>query len=220
MEYTGRKPQPKLSIEDVFLSIDDMILYNFDMYRKTNDNNWFLKTYTGKEKKLDHHLIKPFEEKINDEYYKATNDQAFQTFIQRLAKIDNLQTKYTVVSALVERMRLGFGASVDQQRIRYMMVQQIKDWKYKMPYHNFATPAEDFEQLNNVAAQLPGIKTAIALINDELQKEGSKQTLSLYKQLVIISSALQLGYEIDSRKITVRKWLDLGELMREKAKKN
>jgi len=220
MEYAGKKSQPTLSIDDVFSSIDDMVLYNFDMYRKTNDNNWFLKTYTGKEKKLDHHLIKPFEEKINDEYYRATNDQTFQTFIQRLAKIDNLQTKYTVVSALIERMYKGFGVSEEQQELRYRMVQQIKDWKYKMPYHRFATPYEDLEQLNNVAAQLPGIKTAIAIITDELQKEGGKQSMSLQKQLIIISSALQLGYKINPKETTVKEWIDMGELMREKAKNN
>ena len=214
MEYAGKKTKEL----ELFQSIDDMWLYNFDQYRKTNDNNWFIKGYDGRQTKVDSATIRPTELRINDEYYRETDDRAFQTMIQRLAKINLLQSKYVIVYDLTERMIMGFGASEQQQNTRYLYIQQIKSHGYKMQF--IADPIEDLESVSIIRSQLQGIKTKIAILKDELQKEGNSQSMSLQKQLLIMESALNLHREINPKKTTIKQWIEMGKLMTEKSKQN
>lgn len=215
-EYTKKKT--KASSLDTFTSIDDMWLYNFDRYRATQDNNWFRRDFTGRETKINSDLLKPVEEKINDEYYKATDDRSFQMMIQRFAKISFLQTKYVMVSGLVETMSYGFQPDIKSQENRAALIEQIKNWGFKMPI--MATPYEDAVRLKEIIEQLQGVKTQIRIIENEMKQEGAKATTTLNKQILIVGMALQLAYKINPKETTISEWIEMCKLMEERAKKN
>lgn len=208
----------QLSINDAFQSIEDMPLYNFFQYRKTQDLNWFLASYSGKETKLDAALLKPIEEKINEEYYQATNDRSFQSMIQRFAKINSLQVKHYVVSKLIEVMCEGFGPDEAQQLIRYRFIEELKLHGFKMEF--MASPEEDLIALQSISSQLQGIKTKIKILEQEMKTEGSKESVSLQKQLLIVGMSLGMNYKIDAKTTTVMEWVEMTKMLEEKSKNN
>lgn len=216
MEYTGKKTATKI---ETFSGISDMWLYNFDMYRKTLDNNWFRSDYTGKEKKVNPELLKPIEDLINEEYYTRINDVSFSNFIKDLAQIDALKMKYFGASVLVERMAKGFGNDVPQQEMRLRYITELKKYgNFKMEF--IASVEEDYIALSQISEQIQGFKTSILLIQDKLKEKGSKESLSMSKQLKIISQGLQLGFALNSRLITVLDWIEYGEQLEEISKNN
>jgi len=217
MEYTGKKTN-SISIDNAYLSIDELPLYNFDMYRKTRDNNWFLKGYSGKETKISYELIKPIEDKLNDQYYLASQDRSFEILIQKLAKISDMVRKYNAVRALCLRIFKGFGTDEGQQGVRYAFIDELKKHKYKINF--IASPEEDYKAITDIYSQNEGVKTQIKIIEDSIKSDGQKSSMTLQKQLLIVSSALQLGYQLNPKKISVSEWLAMGELMKEKSKNN
>lgn len=207
-----------LSIEDAFTGIEDMPLYNFFQYRKNQDLNWFCSSYSGKETKLDNELLKPIEEKINEEYYEATNDRSFQLMIQRYAKINSLQVKHYVVSMLIDMMYKGFGIDKEQQLIRYKYIEQLLAHGFKMNF--IGSPEDDYNNLQSISSQLQGIKTKIKILENEMKTEGAKESVSLQKQLLIVGMSLGLNYRIDPKEITVLEWVEMTKVLEEKSKNN
>ena len=83
----------EISINDASQDLDDIMLYNYDMYRKTLDLNWLVKTYTGKEKKINPELLRPVEENINTLYFNAIADDKTRIRIEKTAKIHSTLRK-------------------------------------------------------------------------------------------------------------------------------
>lgn len=217
-QYAGKKKNHTLHIDDAFESISELWLYNFDMYRKTSDANWLIKGYTGKETKIQIHLLKPIETVINNEYYEATRDRTFELMIGRFAKIDALIAKYSRSMVLIDRISKGFGDSDEGLTTRYLFITQLNLEGFKMPV--VAGLIEDFENLQVCREQLQGIKTRIELLQDENKRVEGKVSMTLGKQMLIVSMGLQLGYKLDSKKITVMEWVEMNQLLEERSKNN
>ena len=199
-------------------SIDDLILYNFDRYMATKDNNWFLIGYTGREKKIESDILNKIEETILDEYFTAIDDKGFRNRLQTWAKIDNLITKYTIVSELVRVVSIGFDLSKEGQEMRYNYVKMLKNWGFKIPIMN--SFVGDIQECETIITQLQGIKNQIALLQAGLKDDAKQDKISLQRQLQIATIALSYPYRLNPKEITVSEWVEIGRLMQEKAKQN
>lgn len=202
----------------LYESIDDLILYNFDRYMATKDNNWFIIGYTGKEKKIDSERLKQVEDTILEEYFTAIDDRGFKNKLQTWAKIDNLITKYTVVSSLVEVFSMGFELSKEGQEMRHQFIKMFEQYRFKMPIFN--SPHGDLLECERILNELQGIKTQISILQATLKEEGKHEKVSLQRQLQIASIALGYSYRLNPKEITVSEWVEIGKLMQEKAKQN
>lgn len=197
-------------------SIETLPLYNWDKYLSTKDLNWFIIGFDGRQTKIVNDELKQLEASLQDEYFKAINDRSFTLKLQKWAKIDNLTTKYNIVNILIQRMWKGFADC--QMETRYLFIEQLNLHGFPMPKIN--TVEGDAEELIRISTECQGIKNQIILLQNELKVEGKKETVSLQKQLLIVSMALTLGYRLNSKEITTLEWIEMCKLMEEKAKNN
>lgn len=202
----------------LYESIDELILYNFDRYMATKDNNWFIIGYTGKEKKIDSERLTGVEDIILEEYFTAIDDRGFKNKLQTWAKIDNLVTKYTVVSSLIEVFSLGFELSKEGQEMRHKFIVMLEQYRFKMPVFN--SPHGDLLECERILNELQGIKTQISILQSSLKEESKGDKVSLQRQLQIATIALSYPYRLNPKEITVSEWIEIGKLMEEKAKQN
>jgi hypothetical protein len=199
-------------------SIEDLVLYNFDRYMATKDNNWFIIGYSGRESKIDNEQLKKVEETILEQYFTAIDDRGFKNKLQTWAKIDNLITKYNVVSEMVKIFSNGFDLSIEGQEMRYKYIEMFKNYGFKLPLMN--SISGDIEQCNIILHQLQGIKTQISLLQSTLKEDGQHQKITLQRQLQIATIALSYPYRLNPKEITVVEWIEIGKLLEEKAKQN
>jgi hypothetical protein len=198
----------------IFQSIDELPIYNFDRFLATQDNNWLLKNYDGRAKRID---IGTPEIEIMEQYYNALQDRSFELKLQKWAKIDNLIAKYKAVAEIIFIMYAGFENTILGQELRFALIQELKAWRYKMPEIN--SVVGDIENLNRISSELQGIKNQIAILQNELKDDGKKENISLYKQLAIIQMGLEIA-PINPRKVVVAQWIEYVKIMQEKAKQN
>lgn len=196
-------------------SIENLLLYNFDQYRKTNDVNWFRLDFDGRQPKEDSKELKDIAKKIIDEYFVRINDREFENKLKKWAKIDNLSLIYNTRVALINRFWHGFG---DDMVTRLIFIQDLAKHGYKMPEIN--TDEGDKEYLIKFRTACEGIKTQIEILNNELKEDGAKETRSLHKQLLIVGNGLGLNYKINPRETTVLEWVEMTELLKEKSNNN
>lgn len=197
-------------------SIEILPLYNFDKYRNTKDLNWFIENYDGRQTKVSSNELKEIEKTILDEYFKAIDDRSFSNRLQKWGEIDNLKTKYHVVKSLISRMWLGFADN--QMETRLLFIKQLKAHGFKIAEIN--TKEGDAEELIRINMAVEGLKTRIALIDSELNKDAKKESISLTKQLQIVTLGLQYPYRLNPKEITVLEWIEMTKLLEEKAKQN
>tara|TARA_R110000782_G_scaffold54043_1_gene114474 strand:- start:41 stop:664 length:624 start_codon:yes stop_codon:yes gene_type:complete len=201
---------------EYFDSIDNLPLYNFDRYRNTKDLNWFIVGFDGRQKKEATDELKAIESIILDEYFKALDDKAFSNRLQKWAKIDALKTQYAIVKSLLNRMYLGFADF--QMGTRLMFIKELSKHGFKMPEINSKDgDSLEIERLNTACE---GIRTKIALIEIELNKNAKVESISLIRQLQIATLSLQYPYRLNPKEITVVEWIEICRLLEEKAKLN
>jgi len=198
--------------------IEDLILYNFDRYMATKDNNWFIIGYSGRETKIESESLKLIEETILEEYFTAIDDRGFKNKIQTWAKIDNLVTKCTIVSELINVISMGFDLSVEGQEMRFKFIKMLEAYRFKMPLMN--SPHGDMLECERILNELQGIKTQIAILQNGLKEDSKQEKITLQRQLQIATIALSYPYRLNPKEITVAEWIEIGKLMEEKAKHN
>lgn len=198
--------------------INELILYNFDRYMATKDNNWFIIGYTGREKKIESEKLKIIEANILDEYFANINDTGFTRKIHTWAKIDWLVTKYHIVSELLKIISMGFELSNEGQEMRLRFIKMLEQYRYKMPYIN--SPYGDIDECTKILNELQGVQTQISILNNSIKEQGKSEKISLQRQLQIATISLGYPHRLNSKEITVAEWIEIGKLMDEKAKNN
>lgn len=206
----------KLTKTKYYNAIETLPLYNFDKYRNTRDLNWFIVGFDGRDKKIQNEQLQAIEKTILDEYFKAIDDRSFTNRLQKRAEIEVLKAKYFVVKSLINRMWLGFGN--EQMEIRLLFVKELAKHGFKMSEIN--TIDGDAIELSRLNTGCEGIKTKIALIESELNKDAKVETTTLAKQLQIATVGLQYPYRLDAKTITVLEWIEICKLLEEKVKQN
>lgn len=208
--------RPKKKEIELYTSIDTLLLYNWDRYLATKDNNWFIIGYDGREKKIQSEVLTQLEATIQDEYFKEINDNDFTKKLQKWAKIDNLTTKYNYVSSVLQTMWLGFADNEMELRLKY--VEMLGKFGFTMSKVN--TVDGDFVELTRINQELQGVKTQIKILQDELQQDGVIENKSLGLQLKIMTKALGFTVGLNAKELTVKEWVELGKELVVLSKKN
>jgi len=207
---------------NLYRSIDDMILYNFDRYLATQDLNWFRIDYTGRETKIESEELKKAEETILEEYFLDIEDKTFENKLNKWFKISELEKAYNVLSSLISVMYNGFDDSDEEHKLRIQYIMLLNKGygsvRFKMPLLN--QPCDDRIELDKAFTQLQGIKTRVSLLRDELKEDGKKSKSDLYKELRQVATALGQPIVSDPRVITVKQWNADCKLVREISKNN
>lgn len=206
----------KATKQNYYDSIETIPLYNFDKYRNTKDLNWFIIGYDGRQTKQSSNQLHEIEKVILDEYFKAIADRSFTNRLQKWGEIEALKLKYHVVKSLINRMWLGF--TDNQMETRLLFVKELAKHGYRMSEIN--TIDGDAVELERLNTACEGIKTKIALIDIELNKDAKIESVSLAKQLQIATIGLQYPYRLNPKGITVSEWIEICKLLEEKAKQN
>lgn len=192
---------------NIYESLDDLPLYNWDKYMSTEDNTWFV---IDKQVKVENAILEELAIKLKDDYFAKAGGDMFAKKLQKYAKRDYLMLKYETIKSIIELMTNE--ATIDNMEIRAFCIQQLKKFRFNIPEIN--TQDGDIEEINNVISQTDGIITQINILTDELKGDGAKG--NLIKELILVSKGLELGYRIDPKVTTVSEWLEMIELLKEK----
>jgi len=206
----------RLNKTKFYNTIETLPLYNFDKYRTTTDLNWFIVGYDGRQTKQSIETLQPIEKNILDEYFKAIDDRSFTNRLQKMGEIKDLGLKYNIVKSLIKRMWLGFPNN--QMNVRLLFVKELASKGFKMSEIN--TLDGDSVELQRLNTQCEGIKTRISLIEIELKKDASIESISLTKELQIATIGLQYPYRLNPKEITLLEWIEIKKLLEEKSKQN
>jgi len=201
---------------DYYEELDELLLYNWDRYLATNNNNWFIKGFDGRQKVISNEELTQLEAKFQDDYFNLINDTSFKIKLQKWAKIEALNLKYNAVISILSRIKIGF--PLEQQQIRAEVITALNKAGFKMPIMN--DYAGDLKEIESIFNKAQSIKTQINLLKAELKEEGVQEKQSLQKQLLIISQSLQLGYRLNPKELNVVEWIEMNQLAKEKSKQN
>jgi hypothetical protein len=201
---------------EYYESIKELILWSWDRYLATKDNNFFIVGYDGRQPRVVNEKLANLEKKLQDEYFIEVDDRDFNKKIEKWMKIDNLQTKYTVVNMILDRMWLGFPDS--QMDIRAAYIQKLNKLGFKMPLIN--SVIGDAEEILRIREELKGIITQIKIIKDELKTDAVVEHRSLNLQLKMMSKAMEFGFQLNPKELTVSEWIELCKELKTLSQKN
>lgn len=201
---------------EYYESIKELILWSWDRYLATKDNNFFIVGYDGRQPRVVNEKLANLEKKLQDEYFIEVDDRDFNKKIEKWMKIDNLQTKYTVVNMILDRMWLGFPDS--QINIRAAYIQKLNKLGFKMPLIN--SVIGDAEEILRIREELKGIITQIKIIKDELKTDAVVEHRSLNLQLKMMSKAMDFGFQLNPKELTVSEWIELCKELKTLSQKN
>jgi hypothetical protein len=196
----------------IFEGIHDMWLYNYDMYCKTLDYNWFRTDYTGKESKLEEVLIYPHAMKIIDEYYLRLNNQSYKINIQTLAKINGLQTKFYSINSLLDILAIGF--DLGEMKDRLLTIKELNFYGFKFP--EFGSHQEDLENVVLCRNQANAIKNEIIKLKESLKKESTDAVKEISRVLKEIKIALNIVENINVKNTTLLDFIEYCEILNDK----
>lgn len=201
---------------EYYESIKELILWSWDRYLATKDNNFFIVGYDGRQPRVVNEKLANLEKKLQDEYFIEVDDRDFNKKIEKWMKIDNLQTKYTVVNMILDRMWLGFPDS--QMDVRAAYIQKLNKLGFKMPLIN--SVIGDAEEILRIREELKGIITQIKIIKDELKTDAVVEHRSLNLQLKMMSKAMDFGFQLNPKELTVSEWIELCKELKTLSQKN
>lgn len=201
---------------EYYESIKELILWSWDRYLATKDNNFFIVGYDGRQPRVVNEKLANLEKKLQDEYFIEVDDRDFNKKIEKWMKIDNLQTKYTVVNMILDRMWIGFPDN--QMDIRGEYIHKLNKLGFKMPMIN--SVIGDAEEILRIREELKGIITQIKIIKDELKTDAVVEHRSLNLQLKMMSKAMEFGFQLNPKELTVSEWIELCKELKTLAAKN
>jgi hypothetical protein len=201
---------------EYYESIKDLILWSWDRYLATKDNNFFIVGYDGRQPKIVNEKLTKLEKALQDEYFIEIDDRDFNKKIEKWMKIDNLQTKYTIVNMVLDRMWIGFPDN--QMDVRADYINKLNKLGFKMPLIN--SVIGDTEEILRIREELKGIITQINIIKDELKTDAIVEHRSLNLQLKMMSKAMDFGFQLNSKELTVSEWIELCKELKTLSQKN
>lgn len=209
---------------NIYNNIDTLPLYNWNKYTITNDNNWFICDYDGRQKKESNEELNTIESELKDQYFKALGNRSFCNKMKIFAEIDWLKTKYSTCLFLLDELLFTIKIELENNNLIYLterrilIINQLKEWNFIFPIINSFD--SDFLLINQFKTVLEGIKTQINILKEDLTIDNNKEQVSLIKQMRIVELSLGYSYRLDSRKITLAEWIEDCKLAEEKSKKN
>lgn len=202
-----------IDTDKVYRSIEDLPLYNFNKIEVTGDLMWLYEDFNGRQPKLNVTGLRDVYEIIFDEYFTAIGDISLVNRLQKTARKHNLEMKHDIVLGLVKRFSKGFEPTEEGQKMRFEFIETLAKLGYKIP--KIGNYESDLKECETIINKLKSVKIQIALLQNELKHEDSSKTLSLERQMILVSQNLQLGYAINPKKISTKFWCELLNLLKE-----
>ena len=204
-----------IDTDKIYRSIEELPLYNFNKIEVTGDLMWLYKDFNGRKPKLDVTDLSDVYESIFEEYFTAIGDRSLINRLQKMARKNNLEMKHDIVLGLIIRFMQGFEPTEDGQKMRFSFIETLEKWGYKIKkIGNFESDLKECETILN---KLKSVKIQIALLQNELKQEDRRKTLSLEKQMILVSQNLQLAYVINPKKISTKYWCELLNILKEQS---
>lgn len=229
----------KKSQVEYYDSLDILPIYNWDKYIFSRDLNWFIKEFDGSQTRIQDQILSEIEIKLLDQYFIEKNDQEFSKKLQKYAKIDNLNLTYNIVSAIIKRMLSSVSSEFLKMEIetRNSFIDELGFYGLSIPHDN--TIDGDIEELMRIDIEKEAIRDQINLLENELKAEGIdtkkdsfgvafdiiandwqknkeiNQVNSLDEQLIIKANLLGLDDILNSKEISVLKWIEYIKLIKQ-----
>ena len=142
---------------------------------------------------------------IFDEWVVLSDSNSMMYYYQLLSEVAYLETRYTVVKVLLYEM---YTQNMDDKTLD-MFIEALKEWRYF--YNKDNDKEKEIERLIGIhrgSQNKLGLKKSEL---DDMKKEHSEEEKTLVGQAVILEQITGKN-NIDVKKISVAKWLEIGKL--------
>ena len=202
--------------------IEILPLWSFNKYKKTKDLNFLIEGYDGRQPKVTDEAIltklKEIEEKVITQYFEALDDYSYQIRLRKVAQLEVINTRYITVMVILDRLSRGFGDSKEQLEVRYEYISTLAKLGFKMPVVN--SIEGDMMEVIRISNEVKGLKNKANILISELKIEGKNEEVDINKQLIQISRALELGYKLAPKEISVLEYIQYMKLVEDKIKQD
>lgn len=185
----------------IFLSIEDMPIYNFDKALTTGNMSYLvLKWDERKEIKYIKGAKERWEEIYNQYCEKSANNETLTQYAL-MNEISYLEMRYLSVVSLIECLCEGYKEELGRALNKWGFVFNIK--------------GKILPQIDNLKRQLRGAKQKIDVRKSKLKslKGDEEKESSLIAQAISLEKIL--GIKLNIRKDSVDKWIELNNLAKE-----
>lgn len=173
---------------------DEMPLWNFNKYLKTNDLKYFTKEFK------EHKDLQDIMTDFFGEYLELTKNQSVVNRFGVMHKIMLLRIKYDTVTIILKAL-WNYPKDMPIEGFKEL-ISALEKWNYRIDKEK--DPFKQFEQIHN---RLQGILTKIELLEDEITKEDVKESKTIESQMLSVSRILEL--RINAKEITVSEWVEM-----------
>lgn len=187
----------------VYRSCDELPMYNFDKV-KTEGFKWLVYGYDGWGEVETPEDIESIWGDILNEYAQLTENNTSLYYFELLADISDLQTRLTIVSALLYGLESRWHTMAPDVKKDY--IQELKDWRF---YFNPASPKDEFDRMHG---QIRAVETKIKIKEKELkdfETAQGKGNEDLNKIKVKIQRIIKM--RVDLKITSVKEWLAIVE---------
>jgi hypothetical protein len=179
-------------------NIDILPVFNWDKYIKSHNNNWLIKGFDGRQPVVRNDELLQIEKSITDQYYLELDDRDIFNRLQKIAKIDNIITKYNVIITLLNRCRTGFVNPETQHEFH----KKLASLGLKIKTGSLPELAELYQKTN-------GLITQIKIIENELVEVKKGKSKGLLFQLKIIEKNLGFTVALNPKKLMLKEFIEL-----------
>lgn len=155
-----------------------------------------------KDKKFDEEKASELWKEIYEEYCKLSDDTESLIYFSVYTELMYLETRYFIATTVIKRLV----ECIDMPKVVEVFIKVLGDWKYRI---NPKKPLND--EIEKIINNIKVSENKIRLKKDELdklKKEGGEKATSLISQVVNLEQALTRN-EIDPKKTSVEKWINL-----------
>jgi len=190
---------------DKYDSIKTLPLYNWDQMIESDDYNWLIIGYDGRQKKQESQELQALKNYFINQYIEIVDDGTYLSRLRLMARINKLEVQKLRLSVLIDIFWRGF--SVFSQDLRLKYIKEINSiGAFDMPEIN--TLQGDFEAIQRVIAGRDGIDTTISLLKKELKHEPKKER-SLFLRLRELEKVLDYNIKLNPKEMTLKDYIDL-----------
>lgn len=180
----------------IYRTCEEMPLWNFSKYLKTNDLKYFTKELK-EAKGLEEVMISFF-----DEYVALSGSSEATERLRIMNEIMRLSNKYDTVKLAITGIyaydvRLG-------EDILLGHIDILENFNYKIDRNK---PL--FEQIEKVNTRIEGIKTKIELLKPDSESQNEKEAQTIESQIITVTRILMLPFRIDQKNTTVSEWVEM-----------
>ena len=196
----------------LYKSLSDLSIYNFNQYVETNDLRYLIVDWDEESKvKFNEQDAKKRWDDIYEMYCKKSGDNATMLLYSLKQKIFELEAKKYIVAKLIHQI-ITYPKTGE---LLESYIEELGAWGYKI------NRKKDFVyEINKVIRHLKVLDSVIELRReeaDEITKSNDDEVMTLSQQVVSVEYSLNKN-EIDPRKTSVEKWLDMIDKIKEISK--